>query len=64
MLKFLPYVLRNISRNRVRTTLTLMGILVAVAIFCLLGSLESSMQKTIDSAAQSSLLVIGEKDQW
>ena len=64
MLRFLPYVLRNILRNRVRTVLTLFGLLIAVGIYSLLASVESSMDNTIDAAAQSSLLVVNEKDKW
>jgi len=64
MLEFLPYVLRSVFRNRVRTVLTLFGLLVVVGIYCFLASVESSMNRTVDSAAQASLLVMSEKDQW
>jgi len=64
MPKFLPYVLRSILRNKVRTVLTLFGLMVAVGIFCFLVSIETSMEQTIDRAAQSSLLVVTQKDQW
>ena len=64
MVKFWPYILRNVVRNKVRTTLTLLGVMVAVGIFCFLSSIESSMKRAIDRVAQSSLLVLSEKDQW
>ena len=64
MPKLLPYVLRSIARNKVRTTLTLFGLMVAVGIFCFLVSIETSMVSTIDRAAESSLLVVTQKDQW
>ena len=64
MPRFLPYVIRNILRSRVRTVLTLLGLLVAVGIYGLLASVESSMDRTIDGAAQNSLLVVNEKDKW
>ena len=64
MLKFWPYIMRNAVRNKVRTTLTLLGMLVAVAIFCFLASIESSMHEAIDGVARNTLLVVNEKDQW
>ena len=64
MTKLLPYVFRSIARNKVRTVLTLFGLMVAVGIFCFLVSIESSMERTIDRAAESSLLVVTQKDQW
>jgi len=64
MLDFLPYLVRSALRNKVRTALTLLGVMVAVGVFSLLASLESSMNRTIDRTAQSSLLVVQEKDQW
>ncbi len=64
MLKFLPYTLRSASRNKVRTVLTLLGVMVAVGIFCFLASIESSMDEAIDRVAQRTLLVVNEKDQW
>ena len=64
MTRFLPYVMRSILRNKVRTTLTLFGLMVAVGIYCFLTSIETSMETTIDRAAQSSLLVVTQKDQW
>jgi threonine/homoserine/homoserine lactone efflux protein len=64
MLKFLPYILRNTLRNRARTLLTIFGMMVAALVFCFLASIESSMNSAIDKVAQTTLLVLGEKDQW
>ncbi len=63
-MKLMPYVLRSIARNKVRTVLTLFGLMVAVGIFCFLVSIEHSMTNTIDKAAESSILVVSQKDQW
>ena len=63
-MKLMPYVLRSIARNKVRTVLTLFGLMVAVGIFCFLASIESSMHGSIDRVAQNTLLVLNEKDQW
>ena len=64
MIKFFPYVMRSVLRNKVRTVLTLFGLVVAVGIYCVLASVESSMNDTINASAQNSLLVLNEKDQW
>lgn len=64
MFKFWPYIIRNVFRNKVRTGLTLFGVMIAVGIFCLLASIESSMHRSIDRVAQGSLLIVNEKDQW
>ncbi|MEW6741404.1 MAG: hypothetical protein AB1486_01490 [Planctomycetota bacterium] len=64
MHRFLPYMLRSVLRNKVRTTLTLFGVMVAVGIFCFLASIESSVTNAIDQVAQGTLLVLSEKDQW
>ena len=64
MLELLPYILKSARRSKVRTTLTLLGVMVAIGIFALLASIESSMNVTIDSVAQQSLLILNEKDQW
>ena len=64
MFRFWPYILRSTRRSKVRTVLTLLGIMVAIGIFSLLASIESSMNVTIDSVAQQTLLILNEKDQW
>jgi len=64
MLKFVPYILKSVQRNKTRTVLTLAGVMVAVSIFVFLGSFESSVAATLDSAAQSTLLVMSRKDAW
>ena len=64
MLKLLPYILKNVKRNKARTILTVLGVMVAISIFSFLFSLERAMYDTIDRASQNTLLVMTEKDQW
>ena len=64
MRKFLPYILRGLGRSRVRTTLTVLGVMVAVGVFSLLASLESSMDRTIDQASRNTMLIVTQSDQW
>ena len=64
MPRFLPYILRSVLRNKVRTVLTLLGMMVAVGVFCFLASIESSMNN--DDRPGGPDLPAGrhEKDQW
>ena len=64
MFRLIPYIWKSARRSKVRTTLTMLGVMVAIGIYALLASLESSMDVTIDSVAQQSLLILNEKDQW
>ena len=64
MFRFLPYILRSARRNKVRSVLTLVGVMVAVGVFAVLASIESSMNVTIDTVAKQTLLIVTEKDQW
>jgi hypothetical protein len=63
-MRFFPYILRSMLRSKVRSVLTLLGLMVAVGIYCFLASIESSMNKSIDQTAQSTLLVVNQKDRW
>lgn len=64
MFKFIPYIIRNVWRNKTRTLLTILGVAVAVAIFCALASLESSMKESVELSSQDTLLIVGQKDQY
>ena len=64
MPKLLVYVLRNVLRSRVRTVLSLVGIAIAVGVFCFLASIESSMKRAVNEVSQTTLLVLNEKDKW
>ena len=64
MSRLLAYIVKNALRNKVRTGLTLLGLMVAIGIFAFLASVESTMANTIDQVSQSTLLVMAQKDQW
>lgn len=64
MSRLLAYIVKNALRNKVRTGLTLLGLMVAIGIFTFLAAVESTMTNTIDKASQSTLLVMAQKDQW
>ena len=63
-MRFFPYIFRSVLRSKVRSVLTLLGLMVAVGIYCFLASIESSMARSIDRTAQSTLLVVNQKDRW
>ena len=63
MIKFVPYLLRSVWRNRLRTVLTLSGVGLAVFLMSGLGAILESRQIAVRTASQT-LLVVSEKDQW
>lgn len=62
-MKFLPYLLRSVRRNRLRTVLTLAGVGLAVFLMSGLAAILESRQIAVRQASQT-LLVVSEKDQW
>ena len=63
MIKFLPYMLRSVRRNRLRTVLTLSGVGLAVFIMSGLAAILESRQIAVRQSSQT-VLVVSEKDQW
>jgi len=64
MIKVLRLALKNIRENRVRTILTVVGVSVAIFIFCFFQSIQSSMGQIIREAAKQNNLVVMEKNKW
>jgi len=64
MVKFLLLALKNIRENRVRTALTVVGVGVAVFIFCFFQSIQSSMGQIVREAGRYNNLVVMEKNKW
>ena len=64
MIKMLRLALKNIRENRVRTILTIVGVSVAIFIFCFFQSIQSSMGQIISEAAKQNNLVVMEKNKW
>lgn len=61
MLKFLPYVLKNLWRHRARTVLTVSGAAVALLVFCFIGAVQQGLLSlTSDASADRTLIVFQE----
>jgi hypothetical protein len=61
MIRFLPYILRSSMRNSVRSTLTVLGVAVAVFLMTGLGALLQSRTDALEASSES-ILVVSEKD--
>ncbi len=58
MLRFLPYVLKNLWRHRARTFLTVSGSAVALFVYAVVGSVREGLDRlTADRAGQRTLIV-------
>ena len=56
MIKYVPYVVRSAWRNRVRSTLTVLGVAVAVFIVTFLAAVRESRSKVVRAASQTTLI--------
>ena len=61
MIRFVPYIIRSSKRNAVRSTLTVLGVAVAVFMMTGLGALLESRADALDASSES-ILVVSEKD--
>ena len=64
MIKLIRLALKNIRENRVRTILTVVGVSVAIFIFCFFESIQSSMGQIVSEASRQNNLVVMEKNKW
>jgi hypothetical protein len=64
MPRLLPYLLKNLARNRTRSLLTLFGLVIGVGIFSFLIAAEFSIHDQIDRMSQETILITQQKDQW
>jgi len=64
MFRLLRLALKNIRENRVRTILTIIGVSVAIFIFCFFQSIQSSMGDIVSEASKQNNLVVMERNKW
>jgi putative ABC transport system permease protein len=57
-MKYLPLLFRNLMRRKIRTTLTLLGIVVAFVLFGLLAAIETAFSMGVDLAGNDRLVLI------
>jgi len=58
MIRFLPYVLKNLWRHRVRTMLTLSGAAVAIFVFAFVGSVQEGLNELTSSQLADKRLIV------
>lgn len=56
-MKFLPFIWKNVTRKKVRTTFTLLSIAMAFVLFAYLGAIRQSFSMGVDLAGQDRLLL-------
>jgi hypothetical protein len=61
MIKYMPYIVRSAWRNKVRSTLTVLGVAVAVFIVTFLAAVRESRTKAVEAASQTTLVTTQEK---
>lgn len=61
MIRYVPYVWRSVSRNRLRSILTVGGVAVGVLIVTWLAAVRDSRGTALDAASETTL-VTGQKD--
>ena len=64
MLKLIPLAFKCIRENRIRTALTIVGVLVAIFIFCYFQSIQSSMTRLVAEAGKQNNLVVLQENVW
>jgi len=63
-LKFLPYILKQVTRHRVRTALTLLGVAAAMFLFTAVHAMHRGVQRTTAASAADTTLVVYRKDRF
>ena len=64
MIKLIRLAIKGLRGNRTRTVLTVVGVAVAVFIFCFFQSIQSSMARLVGETGKQNNLVVMEKNKW
>ncbi len=64
MLKLLLLIWKTMKVNRVRTVLTIIGVAVAIFIFCFFQAIQANMDTLIAQAGTQNNLIVFEKNKW
>lgn len=63
-LRFLPYVLRQVTRQRTRTALTIAGVAVAMFLFCVVQAMQAGVRAVTEVSAGETLLVVYRENRY
>jgi len=63
-LKFLPYVLHQVTRHRVRTLLTVSGVAIAMFLFTAVQAMQRGVSLATEASAKDTTLVVYRKDRF
>ena len=63
-LRFIPLVLKQVSRHRVRTLLTAAGIAIAMFLFTAIQAMQQGVEKATQASADETALVVYRKDRF
>lgn len=63
-MKFLPLVFKNLKNNRLRTALTVIGVAVAVFVFCFFQSMQATMENVVTKAGEENNLIVLQANSW
>ena len=63
-MKFLSLAFKNMKNNRLRTALTVLGVGVAVFVFCFFQSMQATMQGVVDKAGEDNNIVVLREGVW
>lgn len=63
-MKFLMLAFKNMKNNILRTLLTVVGVGVAVFVFCFFQSMQATMQGVVDQAGEDNNLIVLQENVW
>ena len=61
-LSFWPYILKTITRSRVRSLLTIVGVAISMGLFAFVRSMDAGMERLDRSMKQDNTLIIFERN--
>ncbi len=62
--RFPPYIFKQVTRHRVRTALTLLGVAIAMFLFTAVQAMQSGVTKATRASADDTMLVVYRKDRF
>jgi len=63
-MKLFQYALRNLWRNKLRSLITILGVLISIFVFCSVLTISDGVQTVIKNSSDDQVLVIFQKDRY